>query len=59
MDIADLESFGGIKLCESWHTGVYCLESAKHLVFAVDDAVLEAKRAREAFLVFLQVMDWV
>jgi hypothetical protein len=54
-DILFLENHGGIKLSSDWHTDIFCMEPANHLVFAVDDAIMEAKRAREAFLVFLQV----
>jgi hypothetical protein len=29
---------------------------AQHLVFAIDDAILETKRAREGFMIFLQFL---
>ncbi len=54
-DILSLNAVGGVELTQHWRKHILSIESAHHLVFAIDDGILEAKRAREAMLLFLQV----
>ncbi len=54
-DILSLNAVGGVELTRHWQKHMLSVESAHHLVFSIDDGILEAKRAREAMLLFLQV----